>query len=76
MHLVSLWDEQQLADARARFPLFYDACLPHVPDPESGTRCAVVCDAENTVLAVMQQTHRQGTMREHCPLRLPFAGVP
>lgn len=49
------WTDTQLAEARQRFPLLYDNCLPGLPPPDSGKRCAVVCDTRNTVLAVLQQ---------------------
>lgn len=52
---MPLCNEQQLAEARLRFPLFYDACLPNLPDYEQGARCAVVADEDHTVLAVMHQ---------------------
>jgi hypothetical protein len=57
MHFVPLCNESQLAEARLRFPLFYDGCLPHVPDPDAGLRHAVACDVDNTALAVLQQSH-------------------
>lgn len=55
MHFIPLHHEDQLAEARARFPLFYDACLPALPDPCSGLRYAVVGDSQNTVLALLRQ---------------------
>lgn len=58
MHFEILWDDERLLDARQRFPLFYDQCLPYVPDMAvHGTRYALVCDDRNTVLAVMQQQY-------------------
>ena len=61
MHFVPLCNEQQVAAARGRFPLFHAACLPRPPDYEQGARCALVADEDGTVLAVLHQ-------------RPPFAG--
>lgn len=58
MNFVLLCDEQQVTDARSHFPLFYDGCLPaSLFEGElcQGTRFALVCDVDNTVLAVLQQ---------------------
>lgn len=58
IQLVLLSSEEQVMEARRRFPLFYDACLPSLPtDPWGEIRMAVAADAEATVLAVLEQ-HR------------------
>lgn len=57
MHFVALHHDDQLVEARARFPLFYDACLPELPDPDTGLRYAVVGDRQNTVLALLRQSY-------------------
>ena len=63
MNFSLLVEESHVHDARQRFPLFYDACLRELPDPGLGIRHALVCDTENTVLAVL----------EH---RFPYRGSP
>ena len=51
-----LREEAQLETARSLHPLFYDVCLPNIPTDENGVRFAMVCDLNNTVLAVLMQT--------------------
>lgn len=57
MNFCLLVEEDQLHEARQRFPLFYDTCLRELPDPADGERHAVVCDEENSVLAVLRHAH-------------------
>lgn len=56
MQLMLLSSEEQVMEARRRFPLFYDACLPSLPhDPWGELRTSVVADANHTVLAILEQ---------------------
>jgi phage tail protein X len=67
MNFLLLRDEQQLQQIRETFPLLREGCLPTLPLPAAdtdGSRYAVVCDRERTVLAVLRQTYpyRGGTV--------------
>ena len=54
MNFVPLTNDEQLAEARSRFPLLYDACLPRFPATanEDPVRYAVVCDQHTVSLSL------------------------
>lgn len=56
MHFCLLFDGDAVANARQKFPLFFDFCLPDPIDGEDGSRYALVCDAEHSALAVLRHS--------------------